>query len=85
MLEIKQQMASANNRRGVPRTRRIADERHAQRERCLGNTQLHQLHQLHQLQGNNISRSNYIIKINILATEGKEYAKSSHYTHRSNQ
>ena len=82
MLEIRQQMASANNRKGVPRTRRIADERHAQRERCLGNTQLHQLHQL---QGNNISRSNYIIKINILATEGKEYAKSSHYTHRSNQ
>ena len=79
MLEIKQQMASANNRRGVPRTRRIANERHAQRERCLGNTQPHQP------QGNNISRSNYIIKINILATEGKEYAKSSHYTHRSNQ
>ena len=69
MLEITQQMASANNRRGVPRTRRIANERHAQRERCLGNTQPHQP------QGNNISRSNYIMKINILATEGKEYAK----------
>jgi hypothetical protein len=38
MLEIAQQMASANTRTGAPRTRKIADERHAQRERCLGNT-----------------------------------------------